>query len=262
MIRGEQSAAVLIQAAKLAFVRAAISRMELGGARVNVSRLAVVTGLTRKEVASLMPHNPEAFSSAVQKRSMEHRALRVLRGWTSDPLYRTPLGEMIDLPIAGSERSFASLVRSYGGDVTTMAVLREFERLKLIVRTRSGKLRPRSRSARSNLLGSTQYKEFSRVLDAFSKAAAQMLGEAEASPFYGYRQLRVRSDSEAASFKGVFARRAAHLLESVEHWDSRQSTNRRRETGARNGSTQHVGLGVYLIHAGASAETRKPANSR
>ena len=73
----------LVYAAKHAYVKAAIDTVLTAGSRVNTSRLSVVTGLTRKEVSSLLDEM-KGRKSAKNRSTNEQRALRVLRGWRMD----------------------------------------------------------------------------------------------------------------------------------------------------------------------------------
>jgi hypothetical protein len=253
MLQGEMSAALLVQAAKLAYIRAAVSDLQLKGAKANVSRLSVVTGMTRKEVASLLKDDVSSSRGGRPKRLMEHRAIRVLRGWTTDPLYRNRMGRPVDLPLAGDGRNFASLVRAYGGDVTPVSVLRELERLSAVRRIRSGELRAQPRAARLNLNSSGRFKEFSRLLAGFSSTAGQVLVEKSPPLYLGFKEIQVSTEKEAESFKQSFGRRAALLLDGVENWSSRHAVRKLRGAARRRSSTQQVGLGVYLVHAEARA---------
>ena len=79
MVRSELGAADLVRAAKLAYLRASVLDLKADGGRVSISRLSVVTGMTRKEVALLLRESPET-QDRPRQRMKEHRALRVLRG--------------------------------------------------------------------------------------------------------------------------------------------------------------------------------------
>src|SRR3569832_596458 len=87
MLKGNLSASALVRAAKLAYVLAAIRSLNTEGKKkTNISRLSVVTGMTRKEVASYLLRK-ERSVTARPKKQMEHHALRVLRALTTDPRY-------------------------------------------------------------------------------------------------------------------------------------------------------------------------------
>lgn len=256
MLKGNLSAAVLVHSAKLAYVRAAIDTLSTEGTKTNVSRLAVVTGMTRKEVASYLPRKTRGATTANPKKQMEHRALRVLRAWITDPRYKKASGKLIDLPMAGEGKTFASLVRSYGGDVTAVAVLRELERLRVVTRTGSDRLRIRPASIQAKLRAPTRFRHFSRLLADFSETAAQLLVERERPLYFGFKDLDVATESQAERFKTAFGRRAALLLDGVEHWHSRQVGKRKLPRARPKGTMQRIGLGVYLVEGQRSSEHR------
>jgi hypothetical protein len=112
---------------RAAFVNAAAATCRLRNGRVNESRIAVVTGLSRQEIARLrsQPSPPPTNLSG-------QRISRILAGWQSDPVFSSFGGKPNTLPFRSSTGSFAELVRRHGGDVTARAVLDEMRRLKLV----------------------------------------------------------------------------------------------------------------------------------
>jgi hypothetical protein len=248
MLKGNLSASALVRAAKLAYVRAAIDTLNTDGRKkTNISRLSVVTGMTRKEIASYMLHEMPSVIAAPPKKQMEHRALKVLRAWTTDPRYKMVTGGVIDLPLNGRGRTFASLVRSYGGDVTTVAVLRELERLRAVTRRDSGLLRVRPGCIRAQMKSSARFREFSRLLADFSETAAQVLVEREHPLYFEFKEIELATESQAARFKNAFGRRASLLLDGVEYWRSKQIRKTRLREPKR--PQQRVGVGVYLTES-------------
>src|SRR5262249_52595868 len=117
-----------VQATKRAYVRAAMDEAYSTNPRISYSKLAVVTGLTRKEVSSLVG-NIDGSRSQPPRASREQRALRVVRGWRMDPRFHDERGRPAQLPLRTGRRNFAVLVRAYARDVTPMSVLAELERL-------------------------------------------------------------------------------------------------------------------------------------
>jgi hypothetical protein len=248
MLKGNLSASALVRSAKQAYLQAAIDSLNSEGKKkANISRLSVITGMTRKEISSYLPRGAPATTPPGPKKQMEHRALRVLRAWTTDPRYKMSSGRALPLPIEGEGKTFASLVRSYGGDVTTAAVLRELERLEAVTRSGAGLLRVKPGCIQVQLQGFARFRDFSRLLADFSGTAAQVLTEREKSLYFGFKDLEISSESQAARFKSAFGKRAALLLEGVEHWRSRERGNASapRKTSRRVG--HRVGVGVYLV---------------
>lgn len=91
--------------------------------RAFLAHAAVVTGLSRKEVAKL--YEMEDLQTAVNS-CQTNRSIRVLAGWRNDRRYRDPdSGKPISsLPLKAAKGvSFHQLVREYGGDVPPRSVL-------------------------------------------------------------------------------------------------------------------------------------------
>jgi len=113
--------------ARFAFVQAATERSRLRNGRVNYSRVAAQTGLSRADVKRLLK------SDDVDFRRIAHAPMeRVVNGWRTDTLYAYRRGRPRSLRISGSGGSFESLVRKYGGDVPHRAVLEELRRIHAV----------------------------------------------------------------------------------------------------------------------------------
>jgi hypothetical protein len=248
MIRRELGAGALVLAAKLSYLRAAIDEVVPQGGRANVSRLSVVTGMTRKEVASLLSGARIRESTKPQSKPMEQRALKVLRGWATNPLFQSRAGKSAELDLRGDGRTFSSLVRIYGGDVTPASVLRELERMNAVTTSHSGrKLRLRRRSLRSTARSREQIAEFGYLLRDFVDTTSQVVTPADPPRYFGFRDSFVSTPAQAALFQRTFSRRAALLLESVEQWWDRQVGPSLRKQLRRNRPATRVGLGIYLV---------------
>jgi hypothetical protein len=242
----------LVRAAKLSFVRAALSEVVPLGERPNISRLSVVTGLTRKEVSALLGKQPKAKRAGSKRPAMEQRAVRVLRGWRVDSRFQSALGKPTRLPIRGKRGSFPHLVRIYAGDVTPVSVLKELERMQLVSRTREGKLQIRSERMRGRLRASDQLTELARLFSDFANAVAPSPTSTDSPVFFGFKDSSVASEESASLFHRTFARRAATILESMEQWVKRQSGT----TPGRSKAIR-VGLGVYLVNDTARKRVRR-----
>ena len=102
------------EVAKQAFVEVASSDFGLRGRPTNISRVAVMTGLTRKEVRRLR----DKIESGSADFSVKATPLwDVLHHWHADTEFTNEKGKPIALPFAGDVSSFSTLVKKYGGDV-------------------------------------------------------------------------------------------------------------------------------------------------
>jgi hypothetical protein len=135
----------LLTLTKIAYVRAARDQgLELGAEqRPNASRIAVVTGLTRVEVASIL-----ASGAADRPHDRgRQRAERVLSGWWNDSEFQDSSGKPAVLSVRGTRRSFAALVQRYSGERWRVAtILDELLRVKAVRRLDNGRLEALSRT--------------------------------------------------------------------------------------------------------------------
>lgn len=171
--------------------------------------------------------------------------MRVLRGWRLDPRFHGRSGQPANLLMRGGERTFASLVKLYAGDVTPTSVLRELERMEAVSTTRDGTLRMRALTGRVRSHAPSQVLEVTRLLGDFASTIAQSPA-AENPPFFGYKDCIIPSPNDAALFRRAFSRRAAALLGSFDQWQL--SRGKIRES---SGKCAHVGIGVYLVNKAA-----------
>jgi hypothetical protein len=114
---------------KHAYVREAQSSFSLDGRKLTASRISVITGLTRKEVAKLQAQ-PE--SADLENAQTRNRAARVLNAWVMQ--HSAPDGQISAL----DWEAFSHLVRSASGDMPPRAVLDELERAGTVTRQPDG----------------------------------------------------------------------------------------------------------------------------
>lgn len=133
----------LMTLVKLAYVRAAREQAGSQADRPNASRIAVVTGLTRAEVASILAAGEGELVGSDRGRQ---RAERVLSGWWNDPDFQTESGAPAVLPLKGARHSFAALCARYNGERRTAAILDELLRVRAVRRTPSGGIEALSRT--------------------------------------------------------------------------------------------------------------------
>ena len=106
---------------KEVYVETALRHFETDG-KVNKSRVAILTGLTRKEVKNVIDR---ALTSS-HKDKHHSRPSRVLTGWYSDPRFQGPYGIPLELPYdsdAEDTPNFVDLVRRYSGDMAPRQML-------------------------------------------------------------------------------------------------------------------------------------------
>lgn len=122
---------------KRAFVAVAGEEYGIRGRPTNTSRVAVLTGLTRKEVSRIRLN---LESTALKFDLLRSPVNRVMENWHSDPAFHNSQGPLW-LPYEGDSPNFLELVRRYGGDIPPKALLKELERGGAI-ESRDGLIRP------------------------------------------------------------------------------------------------------------------------
>lgn len=122
---------------KSIFVEAAAQDYGIRGRPTNISRIAVLTGIDRKEVKRIKDLLQENLM-AIEAQSSQDRITRLLTAWHKDPEFCSPEGQPRMLPIEGEHGSFQALVRRFGGDVPRQALFKEMLRVGVITKTDAG----------------------------------------------------------------------------------------------------------------------------
>ncbi len=115
--------------AKWVYTDVASREFGIAGRKQTVSRIAVLTGLTRKEVKRLV-ETPSMQDVVHAERY--HRAARVIGGWLKDPRFTDEQNQPRELPMNDTQDGFAALVKAYSGDIPARAILDELERVGVV----------------------------------------------------------------------------------------------------------------------------------
>ncbi len=128
------------EVARQAFVEVATNEFGTGDRPTNISRVAMLTGMTRREVGRQRNLLAPGATEAVGYMSS---AARVLSGWHQDPGFVGAHGKPRDLTVA----SFSELVRRYAvDDVPVTALLKELQSCNAITQLSDGRLRANKRA--------------------------------------------------------------------------------------------------------------------
>ena len=134
-----------VEVAKTAYVDVASSDYGLRGRPTNISRVAVMTGLTRKEVKRLRDKIESGDVSIAVKTTP---LIDVLHHWHAQADFTDNSGNPAKLPFAGGKRSFSSLVKAFGGDVPAGAMRTELKRVGVVEEDEDGNLLAVARTMR------------------------------------------------------------------------------------------------------------------
>ena len=231
-------------AAKIACIGVAAESARLGN-RLNHSRIAAATGLTRKDVRTLSGL-VKSGKVVAGREVAKQRTARVLHGWRTDPEFLDRKGSPGLLLIRGPGLTFHTLVRRYGGDVTPISVLNELVRSGAVSRISGDRAAVKKKSPRVRGFGADVVAEFATRLRDLGSTLVNNIEDLENPIFIGFCEIKNLSADEAALFQATFSERAASLVDGVDRWRTSQSRLRVRASGKRADGTR-VGLGVYLV---------------
>ncbi len=128
---------------KSAFVDVGSTEFGIRGRPTNISRVAVMTGLTRKEVRRLRTKT-DSGSKAITVRTTP--ITEIVTRWYSESEFIDRDGRPSVLPFTGDSASFSSLVKKFGGDVPPGAMRTELKRMRLVDEGEDGTLTVKSRA--------------------------------------------------------------------------------------------------------------------
>lgn len=137
LLRNGVAYGAFVEIVKWVYVEVAGSEFRIPNRKNSLSRISVVTGIPRKEVARVagVPH-PEDHATTQRY----NRAARVVSGWVRDTDFAGEGGKPAELPLEG-EKSFSELVRRHGGDVPVKAVLDELSRVDCATVLKDGRVK-------------------------------------------------------------------------------------------------------------------------
>jgi hypothetical protein len=126
--------------AKRVLVAEAMRRSSMASGRVNHSKVAALTGLTRTDVRTILHSN---LATPSRSRTGLDRITRVVEGWQADPRFLSRRGKPRALPLGTTKGTFGDLVRRHSGDIPPRVVLQALiEKHRVIVKNRLVSLLP------------------------------------------------------------------------------------------------------------------------
>ena len=128
---------------KIAFVSVATKEYGLRGRPTNISRVAVMTGLTRKEVRRIRNLLNDDGQALVVKSTP---LAEIMHRWYTEPEFLDNSGKPRPLSFEGEAGSFSKLVKLFGGDIPPGAMRTELKRMRMIEHESDGTLVPLKRN--------------------------------------------------------------------------------------------------------------------
>ena len=208
--------------AKLAFVQEASGEKGSRGRQTNLSRVAIRTGISRKEVARLQSQIEGRSDASSTTRGVDFHsvhAARVLQLWHSDPRFIDSDGSPKKLPFADDGIDFSSIVKAAGGDVPPGAVRAEMLSANAVVEFDDGTLKPTKRYFVPADVGEELLVGFTHMVIPVLEGLARNTDHRCTDPFI---QRLVYSDRLAPRVVPLFRKQArervSDFVQSVDDW--------------------------------------------
>lgn len=215
------------------------------GRLTNVSRIAILTGIQRKEIRRL---RDLLAAEAPPLPSKTSDATRLLSAWHQDPDFTDSRGLPRVLPESGPEASFELLCHRHGGDIPAGAVLKELLRVGAVEEVAEGlrvlrryympvRFDPQWLLNAGSMLGDLGA-SISHNLDASSRDPARFIGRATNEAL---------DPALAAEFRAFIEAEGQQFLERVDAWLTAHEVSGEHISGSTPVAGLRMGVGVFAI---------------
>lgn len=240
---------MFIEEAKKVFIDVAEQEFSLAGRKQSAARVAIVTGISRKEISRTRHNNHDTEDET--KNSL-NRSARVISAWVGDPAFHKTTGQPMDLPFDGEFPTFTDLVRKSSGDMLVRAMLDELVRVGAveIVDKRARLIN------RSYIPANSEYEKL-RILGTdvakLMETINHNLQKDQNNPFF---QRKVYYDNLPAEALGeIRSLSRMHGQQLIELLDKLMQTHDRDVNPDVKGDGQFTaGIGVYYFENASSEE--------
>ena len=229
------------------FVAVAAEEFGLRGRPTNVSRIALLTGMTRREVRRYR----ESGGRDTSRRRASARTISTTRAacWRAG----TSIAEFIDevgkpraLDAKGDGATFEQLVRRYAGDIPVTALIKELVRSSSIERTTDGRYRALRRFYMPRAMDGQAVERAGAVIADLATTVEHNLTRDAAEPprFEGRAQNRHVDPRQLPAFRAFMEREGQAFLERCDEW---LSAHEAQQVDGAPVATLRLGVGVFAI---------------
>lgn len=230
---------------KESFVEVAESEYGLHGRVANASRVAILTGLNRRDVKRVRDTMAGDSQPALARMNS---ATRLLGAWHTDPAFQAADGKPAPLSTEDDETGFGALCRRYAADIPVTAMLKELTRVGAVSESPDGFVKPLKRYYMPDPLDADAVIRAGNVLGDLASTVEFNL------QINSTREQRTRFEGRAwnadipanlePEFREYLEQEGQAMLERVDQWlADRQTLNK---TTARR-KKKRLGVGIYQI---------------
>jgi Family of unknown function (DUF6502) len=228
---------------KVAFVEVATEEFGIRGRPTNLARVAILTGINRREVARLRELSE---SGEPEEPRYLNAAQRLLSGWHQDADFIAD-GKPLLLAVSGDAPSFESLCARYGGDMPMTALLKEFKAVNAVAEQSDGRLQVLTRVYIPQQIDGDRALRSGSVLEDLGNVITHNLIAPIAEP----RRFERRAENDAidprhvAAFQAFLDKEGMAFLERVDDW----LTQHEQTDADSNAKRVRLGAGLYHLQS-------------
>jgi Family of unknown function (DUF6502) len=226
---------------RLVYVAAATDDFGRHGRPANISRVAILTGIGRREVRRARDQLQRGADSPPLVLERMSRATRILSGWHQDAEFVDAKGRPRLLGIDGP-KGFEGLARRYAPDLPVGAMLKELKQVGAVHETASGRVRAVARTFIPAPLDPDAVIRAGEVVGDLARTISHNLTEPDRQSRF---ERRATNRNVARVSRRAFDRfveaRGMDFLEEVDEWLSEH------EAGDTIARRARLGVGVYII---------------
>lgn len=237
---------------KAAFVERATAEFGIRGRATNVSRVSILTGISRKEVKR-QRELLSANDSNLKGKTTD--ATRLLSGWHHDSRYLDESSVPLELPESGTEPSFASLCRHFGGDIAATTMLKELINTAAVERVANGRLRVLLRYYQPTIHDDEiLHNAVSRVFDLVETVNNNVFSEKGGTPRFGGAADNDRIPQNVVpKFHEFLDKRGQAFLEEIDDWLTAHAV----AEDISDAKCVRLGIGMFAIEDQRELEKEK-----
>ncbi len=226
------------------YVEIALKDFKVTGRKATRTRVAVMTGLTRKEVKRVID---EAQKGGFELKSNFNRLMRVLVGWHTDADFIGPYGMPLELKYETAnpaEPTVSMLVKRFSGDMSPRSILDELIRVGAVRETDADWYRVLRRDYIPEAQGVHNFERTGTVVRNFVNTVD--FNMTKSAPGLGRFERHVVADDgirieDLPKFDAYIRERCQALLEEIDNWLAALP----KPNAEKGDDVIYTGIGVY-----------------
>jgi hypothetical protein len=241
MLRCGVSWKELSEVLRLVYVSVAIEEYGKHGRPANVSRVAILTDMSRRDVRRARDLLDQESDTALNSLARISRATQVLAGWYRDADFLDSKGKPKLLEVDGAA-GFDGLLKRYAPDIPPTAMLKELMHVGAVRATPTGRVRAVSRTFIPSALDPAAVIRAGEVVGDLTQTIIHNLTKADQGAKFERRAMSRQVDrASRRAFDSYLQARGMKFLEEVDGWLADHETKDPDKRLIR------LGVGVFLI---------------